>query len=160
MKEAIDRFMGNQAILEKMMRKFPDSLKPLLLMKVIQSKQQQTPTQSRASPPICHSHRFTLHIRKSLLCCVQVMQQKHGTSCCKHSLYSRTSLTSYKNHRHIGLLQKTVQEQVLHVFCLNRKAKCPYRDPLSYGMPSALGARDFFEVKASTTREIMYGSIL
>lgn len=35
MKEAIDRFMGNQAILEKMMRKFPDSLKPLEVLAFI-----------------------------------------------------------------------------------------------------------------------------
>jgi hypothetical protein len=35
-----------------------------------------------------------------------------------------------------------------------------YLVPLSYGIPSAFGAAEFFEVKASTTREIIYGSIL
>ena len=34
------------------------------------------------------------------------------------------------------------------------------RLPLSYGMPSALGARELLDVKASTSREMMYGSIL
>ena len=35
-----------------------------------------------------------------------------------------------------------------------------YRLPLSYGMPSAFGALERLEVKASTIREVMYGSML
>ncbi|MCR5762642.1 MAG: Hpt domain-containing protein [Treponema sp.] len=35
MKEALERFLGNQAILEKMLVKFPDSLKPLEVLSFI-----------------------------------------------------------------------------------------------------------------------------
>lgn len=42
--------------------------------------------------------------------------------------------------------------------CLELRAS--QREPLSYGMPSAFGARDFLEVKARTISEIMYGSML
>lgn len=35
MKEALERFMGNQAILEKMMAKFPESIKPLEVLQFI-----------------------------------------------------------------------------------------------------------------------------
>ena len=36
---------------------------------------------------------------------------------------------------------------------------CPYLMPLSYGIPSAFGARDFLEVRISRIIVTMYGSI-
>ena len=46
---------------------------------------------------------------------------------------------------------------VILVLCIQRVR---YLLPLSYGMPSALGARDLLLVSASTRSEMMYGSML
>ncbi len=46
------------------------------------------------------------------------------------------------------------------LFCVPSPISRFYLDPLSYGIPSAFGARDFFDVKMSTIREMMYGNML
>lgn len=49
---------------------------------------------------------------------------------------------------------------VIIVLCSQKARLFPYLLPLSYGMPSAFGARDLLLVSASTRSEMMYGSML
>ncbi len=55
------------------------------------------------------------------------------------------------------LIPKKISPEIRGDFFL---VSAVYRLPLSYGMPSAFGALERLEVKASTIREVMYGSIL
>jgi len=43
---------------------------------------------------------------------------------------------------------------------LHRRKTSGYLIPLSYGIPSAFGALDFFDVNARTISDTMYGSII
>ena len=49
---------------------------------------------------------------------------------------------------------------VIIVLCSQKARLLPYLLPLSYGIPSAFGARDLLLVSASTRSEMMYGSML
>ena len=49
---------------------------------------------------------------------------------------------------------------VIIVLCSQKVRLLPYLLPLSYGIPSAFGARDLLLVSASTRSEMMYGSML
>ena len=49
---------------------------------------------------------------------------------------------------------------VIIVLCSQKVRLLPYLLPLSYGIPSAFGARERFDVKASTISEMMYGIML
>ena len=49
---------------------------------------------------------------------------------------------------------------VIIVLCSQKVRLLPYLLPLSYGIPSAFGARDLLLVSASTRSEMMYGNML